>query len=92
MNRIRALRGGITVADGGQVVAELPLPVGGLFTNEPLEKVNEQLENCKRRAYDMGVTEGVDPFMTMSFTSLCVIPSLRLTTQGVFDVDGLTFL
>ena len=40
----------------------------------------------------MGVTEGVDPFMTMSFTSLCVIPSLRLTTQGVFDVDGLTFL
>ncbi len=92
VNRIRALRGGITVADGGQVVAELPLPVGGLFTNEPLEKVNEQLENCKRRAYDMGVTEGVDPFMTMSFTSLCVIPSLRLTTQGVFDVDGLTFL
>ena len=92
VNRIRALRGGITVADGGQVVAELPLPVGGLFTNEPLEKVNEQLENCKRRAYNMGVTEGVDPFMTMSFTSLCVIPSLRLTTQGVFDVDGLTFL
>lgn len=91
VNRIRDMKGGITVACDGQVTAELPLPVAGLFTNEPLEQVNVQLENCKRCAYEMGVKEGVDPFMTMSFTSLCVIPSLRLTTLGVFDVDSLTF-
>lgn len=92
VNRIRDLKGGITVAEEGCVTAELPLPVAGLFTDEPLEQVNTQLEACKQRAYAMGVTEGVDPFMTMSFTSLCVIPSLRLTTRGVFDVEKLAFV
>ena len=87
VNRLREMRGGLVIVDGGQVVGELPLPVAGLFTDSPLEEVNDRLEHCKREAYRRGVAEGIDPFMTLSFTSLPVIPSLRLTTLGVFDVD-----
>ena len=48
--------------------------------------------HCKREAYRRGVAEGIDPFMTLSFTSLPVIPSLRLTTLGVFDVDRMQLI
>ena len=87
VNRLREMRGGLVIVDGGQVVGELPLPVAGLFTDSPLGEVNDRLEHCKREACKRGVKEGIDPFMTLSFTSLPVIPSLRLTTLGVFDVD-----
>ena len=87
VNRLREMRGGLVIVDGGQVVGELPLPVAGLFTDSPLGEVNDRLEHCKREACKRGGKEGIDPFMTLSFTSLPVIPSLRLTTLGVFDVD-----
>ena len=48
--------------------------------------VNEALENAKEQAFKLGVSRGVDPFMTLSFMALTVIPTLRLTTRGVFDV------
>ena len=92
VNRIRTLRGGLTVAENGRILAELPLPVAGLLTDAPLEQVNVHLENCKRHAFSLGANPGIDPFMTLSFMSLPVIPSLRLTTRGVFDVDHQTFL
>ena len=87
VNRLREMRGGLVIVEDGRVVGELPLPVAGLFTDSPLEEVNDRLEHCKREAYKRGVKEGIDPFMTLSFTSLPVIPSLRLTTLGVFDVE-----
>ena len=49
-------------------------------------EVNEALENAKEQAFKLGVSRGVDPFMTLSFMALTVIPTLRLTTRGVFDV------
>ena len=52
----------------------------------PLIEVNEALENAKEQAFALGVSRGVDPFMTLSFMALTVIPTLRLTTRGVFDV------
>ena len=87
INRISALQGGIVVAEGGKVIAELPLPVAGLMSDAPLEEVNDLLEQAKAAAHRMGVSCGIDPFMTLSFMSLPVIPSLKITTQGVFDVD-----
>jgi len=92
MNRVREMHGGMVVAQGGRVQAELALELAGLFTNAPLEKVNAQLENCKRHAYTLGVQAGVDPFMTLSFMSLPVIPALRLTTLGVFSVEKQRFI
>ena len=70
VNRLREMRGGLVIVEDGRVVGELPLPVAGLFTDSPLEEVNDRLEHCKREAYKRGVKEGIDPFMTLSFTSL----------------------
>lgn len=92
MNHVRAMKGGIVVADQGKVLAALPLVIGGLFSDRPLEEVNQLLEACKEAAYARGVTPGVDPFMTLSFASLPVIPFLRLTTLGVFDTEQQKFV
>ena len=48
----------------------------------------QKLEAAKAAAYALGVSEGIDPFMTLSFMALPVIPSLRITTRGVFDVNS----
>jgi len=86
-NRVRELGGGIVVWDGG-IVAEVPLAVAGIMSDEPLHEVNEKLENAKEKAYALGVNRGIDPFMTLSFMALPVIPTLRITTRGVFDVTA----
>ena len=91
-NRVRSLGGGIVVALNGQILAELPLPIAGLMSDKPLPQVNGMLENAKLQARVLGVTPGVDPFMTLSFMSLTVIPTLRVTTQGVFDVEAQQYL
>jgi len=56
------------------------------MSDKPLTEVNDLLENAKETAYTLGVGKDIDPFMTLSFMSLPVIPTLRLTTRGVVDV------
>ena len=85
-NRVAENRGGIVVVADGQVLAELPLEIAGLMSNRPLTEVNDLLEKAKETAHSLGVNPGIDPFMTLSFMSLPVIPTLRLTTRGVVDV------
>ena len=80
-------KGGIVVYDGEKTVATLPFEIAGLMTDRPLVDVNEDLENAKKEAKNLGVSADIDPFMTLSFMSLPVIPSLRITTKGVFDVS-----
>ena len=87
VNRLKVLGGGMTVAEDGAVVAELPLPLAGLMTDRPLAEVSDALETCKQAAVERGAHPGIDPFMTLSFASLPVIPTLRLTTLGVIDVE-----
>ena len=86
VNRVVSLNGGIVVADAGQVTAEVPLAVAGIMSDEPLTVVNEKLEFAKEKAFTAGVNRNIDPFMTLSFMALPVIPTLRVTTRGVFDV------
>ena len=86
-NRVVENHGGIVVVDGGKVIAELQLEIAGLMSHKPLAEVNELLENAKEAAYSLGIGRDVDPFMTLSFMSLPVIPTLRLTTRGVIDVN-----
>ena len=85
-NRIVQQHGGITVVENGQVKGELLLAIAGIMSDDTLVNVNRDLENAKKAAYDLGVSTGIDPFMTLSFMALPVIPSLRITTRGVFDV------
>jgi len=85
-NRVVELNGGIIVAEGELSTAEVPLAIAGIMSDEPLVVVNEKLEDAKEKAFTAGVSRGVDPFMTLSFMALNVIPTLRITTRGVFDV------
>ena len=88
VNAIRDSKGGIAVVENGKIKALLELPIAGLMSDEPLTTVNEKLENAKSSAYELGADKSIDPFMTLSFLSLPVIPSLRITTKGVFDVEN----
>lgn len=81
-------KGGIAVVENGKIKALLELPIAGLMSDEPLTTVNEKLENAKLSAYELGADKSIDPFMTLSFLSLPVIPSLRITTKGVFDAEN----
>ena len=92
VNRVVELGGGIVVWDGGASIAEVPLAIAGIMSDEPLEVVNEKLETAKERAHGLGVGTGIDPFMTLSFMALPVIPSLRITTRGVFDVNSQSYV
>ena len=85
-NRIVENRGGITVMENGQVLGEVTLSIAGIMSDDSLVMVNSALEDAKDEAFGLGVSRGIDPFMTLSFMALPVIPSLRITTRGVFDV------
>lgn len=85
-NFVAENHGGIVVVDHGKVVAEVILNVAGLISDDTLEAVNDRLENAKAAAFRLGVGRNIDPFMTLSFMSLPVIPTIRLTTRGVIDV------
>lgn len=86
VNRVVENRGGIVVAEDGTVRGEVVLEIAGLMSEAPLTAVNDALERAKGAAFALGVNRGVDPFMTLSFMSLPVIPALRLTTRGMVDV------
>ena len=91
-NRVVELGGGIVVWDGGVPKAEVPLAIAGIMSDEPLVTVNAKLEAAKAAAHDLGVNPGIDPFMTLSFMALPVIPTLRITTRGVFDVSTQSYV
>jgi adenine deaminase len=80
------LGGGLAVADGEEVLATLSLPVGGLMSLEPIEAVRHNLESVVAAARGLG-SPLHDPFMAMSFLGLEVIPTLKITDQGLVDVE-----
>ncbi len=85
-NAIVEHHGGIAVVEDGKLLGGVVLEIAGIMSEESLVTVNEKLERAKELAFEMGVSRGIDPFMTLSFMSLPVIPTLRLTTRGVIDV------
>ncbi|MFA5628768.1 MAG: adenine deaminase [Dehalococcoidales bacterium] len=85
VKEIEKLQGGIAVAQNGKVLGSLQLSIGGLMSVEQLETVAEKLQNLKKIAAELGSTLA-DPFATLSFMALPVIPELRLTDMGLVDV------
>ena len=81
-----AIRGGMTVAYDDTVLAQLPLPIAGLMSDQPIETVRQQMDEVLAAARQLG-SPLRDPFMTLSFLALPVIPSLKLTDHGLVDVD-----
>jgi adenine deaminase len=86
VSRLEEVGGGIIVVDGGRVAGELALPVAGLLSDEPVGTVVERMDQLHEVLADMGV-KIPSPFMTLSFLALSVIPSLKITDQGLIDVD-----
>ncbi len=84
--RLQAMGGGIVVVADNQVLAELPLAVAGLLSEEPFETVVEKLDAAHLALASLGV-EIESPFMTLSFLALSVIPKLKITDRGLVDVD-----
>lgn len=92
IRRLEELQGGMVVVENGKILEELALPIAGLMCDLPVEEVQQKLDLVKAAARSLGVNEGIDPFMTLSFTSLPVIPKLRLTTLGVVDVERFSLI
>lgn len=85
--------GGITIASGGKILKTLELSIGGLMSTEPIEKVEQALEHMLKIAYDdLGINRQMEPFMTLAFLALPVIPDIKLTDMGLFDVANFKFI
>jgi adenine deaminase len=83
---IQAMRGGLVAVLDGKVLASLPLPIAGLMSEASVAQVNLQLEALHRVVKNLGC-KIKDPFMTLSFLSLPVIPELKITDKGLVDVN-----
>lgn len=84
-NRIRACGGNVVVKDG-VILSEMALPVAGLMSDKDAATVAEENRAVHEAVHTLGVNPGVAPFMNMAFLSLPVIPNLKMTTRGLFDV------
>ncbi|HTR43067.1 MAG TPA: adenine deaminase [Pseudomonadales bacterium] len=88
IKELERLQGGQVVIDNGQVKAELPLPIAGLASDQPLAKVIRMIEDLNSAAHSLGCDLAA-PFMALSFLSLSPIPALKLTDQGLIDATHL---
>ena len=85
--------GGFVLVENGEVIASLPLPIAGLMSDLPGEEVARHLKTLHETAYErLGVSHEVEPVMTLCFMSLLVIPDLKITTRGLFDVKKFDFV
>jgi adenine deaminase len=91
VNAVIDMNGGIALSKGKRVISELPLEIGGLMTDKSVSEVNNIYEELVRLAREMGVKVGIHPVMSLSFLALPVIPSLKITDKGLFDVDKFGF-
>ncbi|MDO4285693.1 MAG: adenine deaminase [Eubacteriales bacterium] len=87
INTLKEIDGGYVLTGGGRVIATLPLRLAGLMSLESGEETARRIAAIEEKARAMGVPEGIDPFISLSFMALPVIPSLRLTDMGLFDAD-----
>ncbi len=89
---IQEIGGGLVLVHDGKVVGTLPLQIGGIMSDQSLEFVDKALNKLLEQAYNCGVSKDFDPFMTLAFLALPVIPELKLTDMGLFDVNRFEFV
>ena len=92
VRELERVQGGYTIVSRGKVLDTLPLPIMGLMSDAGFEQVNELLQRMTKTAHEMGVPKGVEPFVTLSFIALPVIPEIRVTPRGLFDVTVFSFV
>ena len=84
--------GGYAVVHKGEIIAKLALPVAGLMSDAPLESILRHQQQLLSAAHTLGIRTESDPFITLSFIALPVIPEVRLTDMGMFDVTKMEFM
>jgi adenine deaminase len=87
VNRLLVLQGGIVVCQQGEILAELPLPIAGLMSEEPYEQVIEQLNRLTQIAHTLGC-ELPSPFMTLAFAGCPTLTEFKLSDKGLIDVTA----
>lgn len=93
IEELERVGGGLTIVSERRVLGTLPLSIAGLMSEEPLEEVDEKLNKMLDMAYEkLKVSRNIDPFMTLSFIALPVIPEIKLTDLGLFDVGEFKFI
>ena len=92
INELEKVQGGYTIVQDGKVIDTLPLNIAGLMSDLPAETLIERLDDLTVKAHEVGVSKDIDPFITLSFMALPVIPKIRITDMGVFDVETFSFI
>jgi adenine deaminase len=93
VERIIAMGGGAVLVKDGNVLEEMPLPLGGIMSDQNGEWVDEKIRSLHKKAVDeLGVSKNVEPLMTLCFMSLTVIPELKLTDRGLFEAASFSFV
>ena len=88
---IKRIGGGMVIADNKKIISSMPLEIAGLITTKDINTFEKKLSKMIDIAFSMGVTREVQPFMSLSFLALVVIPELKITDRGLFDVDKFCF-
>jgi len=91
IEELKNINGGITAVAEGQLIASLPLPIAGLISNQSYEKLYEQMNILNEQVKQLGGSSSFNPFLTLSFLSLSVIPTLKLTDKGLFDFSSFSY-
>lgn len=86
LEELKRLQGGVVLVCNGKVFDSLPLPIMGLICDGDSAIISEKLERMKMKSYEMGVNKNIDPFITLSFIALPVIPEIRITTNGIWTI------
>ncbi len=93
IQQIIKLSGGITMCAQGHILDSLPLPIAGIMSDRSAAYVDEKLQSMHKTAFEtFHINKEIDPFMTLSFMALPVIPNIKLTDMGLFDVRNFKFI
>ncbi|MBR0007101.1 adenine deaminase [Bacillus subtilis] len=88
VNKLQEIGGGLTIIKNGEELHSVPLPIAGLLSDQSAEQVNQSLLTLHDKLPLIGFTGGFNPFLTLSFLALPVIPDIKMTTTGLFDVKS----
>ena len=92
IEHLRKIQGGLVIVRNGEIVAEVPLRIAGLMSDQPYEKVAEQLSHLHKQLEEVVYHQSQNLFMVLSFLCLPVIPDIKLTDKGLFDVKKFTHI
>lgn len=88
INKIREMGGGMAISSNSEIIDCLKLDIAGIMSSDSIEDVEKNMKRLLKNARKLGIKEGIDPFMTMGFMALPVIPEIKITDKGLFDVNN----